>query len=479
MQQNSTTTVVVIDFGTYVIKGALAEKHADGQFDILYYADEPSDECIKRGVIYNMEMAAQKAQSVISRLEKLYGKKITKVYSNIGGHSLRTIRHIESLAFDVPHEITGEDIETLYSQVESFTHDKYERLLIDSPQYFINSNYTTSPIGVQALKIDARFQLIVASPQIRSNVQNVVERKLNLELAGLPIAPLVLSKTFLNEDQKKLGCVLIDFGSGSTTICVFRNDLLTGIRVIPLGAQNITKDIMAMHITESEAERIKKQDGSAIAEASDKSMIEVNAADKLSTKQISKYELCRFIEARTKEIIDNVVHHMKEMIKPDDIGGGIVVTGGGSEMRGFLEKLVEALKMKVEVASALIPNHRQNSAYINNPKLHLIYAMIDYASEDCVERPLVEQAPKLSPDTTHTEDSAYPEDTYINSREGEQQSLFTEEELPPAEEKQIDVIAGGRKGSNKNTTRKPKTKDGNGKGVVEKLLGWLIPIEED
>ena len=477
MQQNSTTTVVVIDFGTSVIKGALAEKLADGQFDILYYADEPSDDCIKRGVIYNMEKAAQKAQSVISRLEKLYGKRIAKVYSNIGGHTLRTVRHIESLAFDTPHEITKEDIETLYSQVESFSHDKYERLLIDSPQYFINSNYTTSPIGVQALKIDAKFQLIVANPQIRGNVENVVERKLNLELAGLPIAPLVLSKTFLNEDQKKLGCVLIDFGSGSTTICVFRNELLTGIRVIPLGAQNITKDIMAMHITESEAERIKKQDGSAIAEASDKSMIEVNAADKLSTKQISKYELCRFIEARTKEIIDNVVHHLKDMIKPDDIGGGIVVTGGGSEMRGFLERLDETLKMKVEVASALIPNHRQNTPYINNPKLHLLYAMIDYASEDCVERPFVEQTQQTA--ESLVQDNSYPEDDYINSREGEQQPLFSEDELPPPEEKPIDVIKAGGKGGSKKVSSKPSPKNSGAKGVVDKLLGWLIPVEED
>ena len=477
MQQNSTTTVVVIDFGTYVIKGALAEKHADGGFDILYYADEPSDDCIKRGVIYNMEKAAQKAQSVISRLEKLYGRKITKIYSNIGGHTLRTIQHIESLAFDTPHEITKEDIETLYSQVEGFSHDKYERLLIDSPQYFINSNYTTSPIGVQALKIDARFQLIVANPQIRGNVENVVERKLNLELAGLPIAPLVLSKTFLNEDQKKLGCVLIDFGSGSTTICVFRNELLTGIRVIPLGAQNITKDIMAMHITESEAERIKKQDGSALAEASDKSMIEVNAADKLSTKQISKYELCRFIEARTKEIIDNVVYHLKDMIKPDDIGGGIVVTGGGSEMRGFLERLDETLKMKVEVASALITNHRQNTAYINNPKLHLIYAMIDYASEDCVERPLVEQPQHVAEPVVT--DNSYPEDDYLNNREGEQQSLFSEDELPRPEEKPIDVIKAGGKGGAKKNPSKSSTKNSNGKGVMDKLLGWLIPVEED
>ncbi|MDO4770384.1 cell division protein FtsA [Porphyromonas sp.] len=479
MQQNSTITVVVIDFGTYVIKGALAEKHADGQFDILYYADEPSDDCIKRGVIYNMEVAAQKAQSVISRLEKLYGKKINKVYSNIGGHTLRTIRHVESLAFEMPHEITAEDIDTLYEKVEGFTHDKYEQLLIDSPQYFINSNYTTSPIGVQALKIDARFQLIVASPQMRSNVQNVIEKKLNLEVAGLPISPLVLSKTFLNEDQKKLGCVLIDFGSGSTTICVFRNDLLTGLRVIPLGAQNITKDIMAMHITESEAERIKKQDGSAIAEPSDKSMIEVNAADKLSTKQISKYELCRFIEARTKEIIDNVVHHMKEMIKPDDIGGGVIVTGGGSEMRGLLEKLVDALKMRVEVASALITNHRQNTPYINNPKLHLIYAMIDYASQDCVERPLGVQQPEASAlKEKEGTDTYYPEDAYIQKREGEQPSLFTEDELPPAEEKEIDVIHRGKQ-SKRTPSRKPKDQNKDGKGVVEKLLGWLIPMEED
>ncbi len=475
--QQEIITVAVIDFGTFRIKGALAEKYPDGHFEILNYADEYSDGCVHRGIVYNMEITAQKAQSIISRLEKLSGKKIARLYVNVGGQSLRTIKHIESLPFDTPHEITADDIEKLLARVANFSHEKYEMLSVDSPEYFVNSNYTTSPVGVQALKIDARCQLIVARPQMRSHIESVVCNKLNLDLAGLLIAPLALGKAFLNDDQKKLGCVLIDFGSGSTTVSVFRNGLLSGIRVIPIGAHNITKDIMAMHITESEAERIKCYEGSAIAEAGDKSMVEVNAADKLSTKQLSKFEVCRYIEARAQELIDNIDHVMKEMIRREDIGGGVIVTGGGSEMRGLVEKLIATIKMPVEFASALIPEDRHNAAYITNPKLHLLYAMVYHASQECTAQPVVSRPvePVVSQEYTAQEDTEdrYPEEELLKEMPTRQERLFVDDEIPVEKVKKIpknnpEVIERGK-----------GKKSGKSSGFLQSIMKNLFPNDED
>lgn len=379
-----TTTIVAIDFGSYRIKGTLAEKDAHGKLKMLYYAEEPTEGCIHRGVIYNMETTAQKAQKIIDKLQKYSGHKIAKVYANVGGQSLRTVNHLESLPFDTPHEITKEDIDKLYEQVDNFELDKYVVLKVDSPEYFVNSNYTTSPVGVQAMKVEARFQLIVAKSQMLNNVNSVIRNKLRLDVGGPLIAPIALGNIFLTEDQKKLGCVLIDFGAGSTTVSVFKKGLLQGIRVIPLGAINITKDLTALHIIEQEAERIKCFGGSAISEPGDKTTMQVNAADKLSTKLLSRYEVCRYIEARTQEILDNVQHAIKQMISIEDIGGGIVVTGGGSELAGLIEKLSKTLTMPVDLATGMVAPDSYNSEYTKNPKLHLLYAIVEHATEECL-----------------------------------------------------------------------------------------------
>ncbi len=58
--------------------------------------------------------------------------------------------------------------------------------------------------------------------------------------------------------RENLGVALIDIGGGSTTIAVFQNGHLTSTRVIPLGGENITKDIsIGLRTSTEEAERVK------------------------------------------------------------------------------------------------------------------------------------------------------------------------------------------------------------------------------
>ncbi len=440
--QPNTITIAAIDFGSYRIKGALAQKQSNNRFEILCYADELTEGCIHRGVIYNMETVARKVQLIISKLEKLSGTKIVKVFANVGGQSLRTISHVESITFDAPHEITQQDIDKLYEQIDDYTPDRYSVLKVDSPVYYVNSNYTTAPVGVQAMKIDARYQLIVAKEHMLGNLMSVVQNKLGLQLGGPLIPSIALGNTFLTDDQKNLGCVLIDLGAGTTTVSVFKKGLLQGIRVIPLGGINITKDLTALHIIDKEAERIKCFGGSAISEPGDKNTIEVNAADKLSTKLLSRYEVCRYIEARTQEILDNVRNVIDQMISPEQIGGGIIITGGGSELAGILEKLSKTLDTRIELASSLVTPESHNVEYAKNPKLHLLYAIIEYANQDCIERiPSTPTQQLLIPteeeEGLNSPQPDFPEDDLFTANEAPkaQGELFSSNETPVVKNK--------------------------------------------
>ena len=479
--QGNITTIAAIDFGSHRIKGALAQKDEEGKFEIQYYADELSEGCIPRGVIYNMEIAAQKTQKIIHKLEELSGEKIARIYVNVGGQSLRTLRHMESLHFDTPHEITKEDINQLFKQVEDFSHEKYEVLYVDSPEYFVNSNYTSSPVGVQAMKMEARFPLIVAKPQMYSNVMSVVEGKLKLGVEGPLISPIVLGNAFLTNDQKNLGCVLIDLGAGTSTVSVFKKGLLQGVRVVPLGGNNITKDLTAMHITESEAERIKCFGGSAISEPGDKQQIEVNAADNLSTKSLSRYEVCRYIEARAQEIADNIRNVLVNMIRMEDIGGGVLVTGGGSELVGMIEKLSKTLGVEIELAANMISSSGRNREYIKNPRLHLLYAMLDHGTVECLVKEQASETVNVD-EVKEVEESVqeegyatndYPENDLLNENPPVPKPLFTKDEIPEDKTKKAKE-ATKHKGKQDAEVRPPKRKT-----LVKSISEWFTGFFPD
>ncbi|MDO4789496.1 MAG: cell division protein FtsA [Porphyromonas sp.] len=466
--ENKNITVAVIDFGSTSIKGAIASKRfEDGKYsiNILANAEEPSDGCILRGTIFNLETTALKVQSLLNTLERLTGKKVSRVYAGIGGQSLRTAQHLESLTFDAPHEITDEDVEQLRQQASSFELAGYELLMIESPEYYVNSQYTSDPVGVQAMKLDARYRLLLAKPQKKHSLIQVLTQKLPYEICDIEISPLILSDVFLTNDNKKLGCALIDMGGGSTTICVYKNGLLQGVRVIPLGGQNITQDITSLHITPSEAERVKCSQGSCQPTYGDKAMVEVNTRDKLSTKQVSRYEIHKYIEARTQEIVDNIKHHLGEIINKSEIGGDIIITGGASQLTGITKMLSDALGTDVHEASTL-SHHLQvspaNRAYITKPHLHLLYALISKAYEECIEtrpaaKPVEIKEVSVQPEKSTTEENRIEEDELADTTPQEQKIEFDEpiEEIDPEPEK--------RK-SDSSATRKEKKKGG--------FMGW-------
>lgn len=70
---------------------------------------------------------------------------------------------------------------------------------------------------------------------------------------------------------------MIDIGGGSTTVAVFEQGHLKETAVIPLGGENITKDVsIGLRTSTEEAERVKKQFGHAFYdEASEDEVFEV------------------------------------------------------------------------------------------------------------------------------------------------------------------------------------------------------------
>lgn len=79
-----------------------------------------------------------------------------------------------------------------------------------------------------------------------------------IDIAEQLIAPLVTANAVLTESERRSGCALVDFGADTTTISVYKNNILRFLTVLPLGGNSITRDITTLQMEEEEAERLKK-----------------------------------------------------------------------------------------------------------------------------------------------------------------------------------------------------------------------------
>jgi cell division protein FtsA len=151
------------------------------------------------------------------------------------------------------------------------------------------------------------------------------------------LEPLASSEAVLSEDEKEAGVVLVDIGGGTTDIAIFQDGIIRHTAVIPFGGNVITEDVQeGCSIIKLQAEALKVKFGSAFAHDSlENQMISIPGLRGREPKEISQYNLARIIQARMTEIIEYVDYEIKNSGFKRKLIAGIVVTGGGAQMRNL------------------------------------------------------------------------------------------------------------------------------------------------
>jgi cell division protein FtsA len=328
--------------------------------------------------------------------------------------SLRSINYTVSKILGEEGIVSPEIINGLYKECQEYHPDLLDVLAIVSPTYYIDGELVSNPEGVTGNRIEANYKLIVARPSLRNHLLNSICNQAKIEIADILVSPIALADVVLSDDEKKLGCALIGFGAGVTTLTVYKEGNLDTLSVIPLGSNLITKDIMSLHIIESEAERIKRAYGSAVIEKEDMA-IQVNSADNVGLREISLIELNAIIEARSREILENVYARLNETGLKDELGAGIVITGGGSALKKLPEAISNKLKLDVRCSSVRKGIISSGDLHPGNPEYAVAIGLLMHGTENCAQ-PVVEKSESLFTPPIEKKEKTYIEDSGASKR---------------------------------------------------------------
>ncbi len=347
----ATDFIVAIELGSTNITGIAGKKNADGSIQLLAYASEHSSDCIKKGAIYNLDKTAQSLTSVIKQLEDQLQASIKQVYVGIGGQSIRSIRNSESRHLDEDTKISQALIDSILKSNREISLIDQELLAVEPQEYKVGNNLLTEPVGIPADNIEGNFLNIIARNTLKSNITQCFKQT-GYEIADYLMAPLVTADVVLSTNEKRSGCALVDFGADTTTVTVYKNNLLRHIAVIPLGSSNITKDICSLQIEEEDAEQLKLRFASAYTAPSEDEN-EQNKEYHLDNNKftIRARQLEEIVEARVNEILANVWNQIKVSDYSDKLLGGIILTGGASNLPNLDKALANITKIdKIRIA---------------------------------------------------------------------------------------------------------------------------------
>lgn len=329
----TTEFIAAIELGSSKVTGIAGRKNSDGSMQVLAYAKEDSSSFIRKGIIYNLDKTAQSLTSIINKLEGDLKNSIAKVYVGIGGQSLRTVRNVVSRDLNEETIISQELVDAICDENLEIPLVDMDILDVAPQEYKIGNNLQADPVGVAGSHIEGRFLNIVARASIKKNLERCFEQA-KIEIADLLISPLVTANAVLSESERRSGCALIDFGADTTTISVYKNNILRFLTVLPLGGNSITRDITSMQMEEEEAERLKITFGNVMYEEEES---EEAATCQLEdgSRTVELQALNNIIEARAEEIITNVWNQIQLSGYDDKLLSGIIITGGAANLKNL------------------------------------------------------------------------------------------------------------------------------------------------
>ena len=336
--------IVGIEIGSSKIKGAVGCVDSNGSLSVQIVEEQPLIDCVRYGVIQNVEIVANTVNDILHRIEqRMMPRKVEGVYVAVGGLSLCTT-HME-VQRQLPEEMEITRNLTAQLKTEGANTALNDRDVIGYAPllYLIDGKVSERPEGTYGTNIRLQLNLISCKSRLKCNINRVLADKLNLKVFNYIIRPTAEADLVLTSEEKRSGCMFVDFGAETTTVSIYKKGSLQYLATLPLGSRNITFDLCKLLHLEETAETVNCTMASANPNAG-------LVAAHQSIEGVDADKVYGYVSARAGEIIANIAKQVEYAgYKPADLPAGIVVVGGGAKLRDFITRLESDSKMKVRL----------------------------------------------------------------------------------------------------------------------------------
>ena len=395
--------IVAIELGSSKITGIAGKKNLDGSISILAVVKEDATSCIRKGVVYNIDKTVVCLTNIIKKLETALKTKIAHVYVGVGGQSIRSMKNVIVKEFAPEAIVTQEMVDELMDANRNMSYPEQEILNAATQEYKVDQQFQLDPVGIQCSRLEGNFLNILSRKTFYRNLNKCFDNA-GIAIAELYLAPLALADNVLTETERRAGCVLVDLGADTTTVSVYFKNILRHLAVIPLGSNNITKDIATMQMEEEEAERMKLKYGSAYTDNND-----IDNSLSLSIdgeRSIPSRDFINIVEGRLEEIIENVWFQVPNEYA-DKLLGGLILTGGGSNMKNIERAFrnhthIEKIRIAKFVTSTINSSSVEITAH--NGTMNTVLALLEKGDMNCAGEEIINDlfSPANQPTATPT-----------------------------------------------------------------------------
>lgn len=348
MEDRNSDIIVGLDIGTTKVSIIIGRRNKFNKIEILGTGKSISSG-VSRGIVSNIDKTVGSIKNALEEVQKKNNIEINEVVVGIAGQHIKSLQHRGEIVRDnIEIEIGQDDIDKLKENMFKLITIPGEEVIHVIPQEYTvdGEDGIQDPKGMAGVKLEANFHVITAQVGAVRNIMRCVE-KAGLSPKELILEPFASAIATLDEDELREGVALVDIGGGTTDVAIFLDKIIRHTAVIPFGGNIVTKDIKTgLSILDKQAELLKVKFGSAMyTDDQENVMVSIPGLRGREPKEIAVKNLSEIIGARMKEIIDLVYHEIKVSGYENKLMTGIVLTGGGSQLKN-LQQLVSFITAK-------------------------------------------------------------------------------------------------------------------------------------
>lgn len=353
--QETSRYAIGLDVGTSHVRAVVG--HFDEQTGVptvVGVASEPNTG-MRKGVVVNLVNTAQAIDKALEAAERMSGHQVNDATVSVNGSHIVGIASKGVIAVgSAGHEINSDDVARVEEAATVVQLPANREIVEVTPRSYQldGQDNIKDPIGMTGVRLEVDAYVITALAPHVKNLEKACEMTEtainNMLLSGLGAARAVLT-----DQQMENGVLLVDMGSSTTNLVIFDEGDLLHVAVLPVGGNNITNDLaIGLKIDLDIAEKVKIEHAVAHSDLRRGKAEKVTVNIEGTKHEFATSDIDMIVDARLEEIFEQITAELKKVGRVAKLPGGVVLVGGGSELKGIADYAKQALNLSARVGKA-------------------------------------------------------------------------------------------------------------------------------
>ncbi|MFA7142085.1 MAG: cell division protein FtsA [Candidatus Paceibacterota bacterium] len=355
-----------LDIGAQTIKILGASRERDNNLYRLKFFEQIETSGFSGGRVREENSLSKKIKELFEKVEEKYNVRIESATVNISSRTLELLNSKESVSVSGANGRVSElDKQRVSEDIKTMAVGNNKNILKVFPKEWVldGERDISDPFGLQGIRLELVASILTCFSLDKEVLENVITNA-KVQVDEIIPTPLADAICLLTNEEKERGVALINIGYSTTSLIVYEEGKVLDLAVFPVGSSHITNDIAIGLVTEIDiAEKVKIEFG--ITGTSSKK-IEIKDEENAERSLIfTEKELRNIVVPRVSQILGLINERLKAIDRYAKLPAGIVLTGGGSKLKG-LEEFVKkecGLPCKIKYSRNFIGFEKEDPSY--------------------------------------------------------------------------------------------------------------------